>query len=1520
MGDDETLIMDLERQYENACNAVSDGTHVIYTQNIQKIRPFDDLFYTSVIVNDHFHLNGMLDTGSMSCTLSEAAEQKLLSENAVLDKRALPENIVLVGVGGRTAQPKCLYEVNMKVYGICCRVPILVVPGQHDDLILGTNLIKHIVSKMKNTDEYWDFISQSPTQLSQEGEHFLDVMSNITRWRHDEIPHKIGTVKLQRAVTLAARQEHLVWGRLPSKTPLSLGSTILVEPTTSKTMPRNIMVARVITSMWGDRWVPMKITNLSDLPVTLRKNRRLADVSPCLAVEDFPILQGTGKIQMVNSEIQANTSCTSNSKLNDVGLDEIDIDLCKVTDASKEKLVQLLIKYNDVFSKHSLDCGEAKEFEHCIRLTDERPFRLPYRRIPPAHYQKLRQALTEMEEQGIIRKSVSEYASPLVLVWKKDGSLRICTDFRWLNARTLKDAHPLPHQSDCLAALGGNNYFSTMDLTSGFYNLPMREQDKKYTAFVTPMGLHEYNRMPQGLCNSPASFMRMMLSIFGDMNFSSLLCYLDDLLVFASTEEEALNRLEIVFHRLRMHRLKLSPKKCQFLRDSVKFLGHIISGSGISVDSAKVDVISKMSKSQLMEEDGCTPSPKRIKSFLGMIFYYQHFIPNCSAIAKPLFALTAGQKRRGKVRSGKHVGTFRKLNPSDWVDECDVAFSMLKEKLLKCAVLAHPDFSKPLILSIDASLDGLGAVLSQVPAGEEIARPIAFASKTLSVSQKKYPAHRLEFLALKWSVCEKFSHWLKGHTFTVWTDNNPLTYIMSKPKLDACEQRWVSKLAPYSFDIKHIAGTKNVVADTLSRDPFARTVSHRLMNESYNHLLTEADAVKEDGIQDAFRLKVECHKCNDRVECLSRYEQPCDSVVIKLLCQVHDEWETATFTRAVQLAQSVCQVAAANQISLLGFSHDELQRSQELDSTISKVLPLVIRKRRPSRRERDQLDIRALTLIKQWDRLKIQDGILYRVTKDPVSRQKRHQYVLPQCMKEKALSGLHDLAGHQGQARTIHLARQRFFWPKMDHEIKEYVKCCRRCILAKTPEPAARAPLESIKTSAPMELVCLDFWSAEDNKQRSVDVLVLTDHFTKLAHAFPCINQTAKQVARKLWDHVFCVYGFPERIHTDQGTNFESELIAELLALSGVSKSRTTAYHPMGNGITERFNRTLGTMIRSLPLRSKDKWPQQIQTLTFAYNSTVHETTGYAPFQLMFGRIPRLPVDVMFKQVLNDPVTVDYSNYAAALMSHLSEAAEIAQKHATQEQNKQAEMYNRRIKGVHLHCGDRVLIANKSERGKRKLADKWEPTVYTIVDSDPKTHIYKVEDDKGLTKVVHRNMLLDISFLPVTLPEETSDESATEECSDDSECESLLSNSTDCLEDETSRNKTYSGALNREHSPNSLSVDEPIQQDVDSSDTYHGDSNSGSQIQILSDEASGPCDSNSDSPSANPVMSNPDVGDSVIVDVLSSDHEQGKITTRAGRVVKRVNRLIETMAQKPFKMPNLSNSFLKKSQSVLSLF
>lgn len=419
-------------------------------------------------------------------------------------------------------------------------------------------------------------------------------------------------------------------------------------------------------------------------------------------------------------------------------------------------MVDLLTRYESIFSHKSLDCGKAKEFVHRIRLSDGRPFRLPYRRLTPSHYEKLRLALNEMEERDIIRKSSNEYASPLV--WKKNGDLRLCTDFRWLNARMIKDAHPLPHQADALAALGGNVFFSTMDLTSGYYNIEVHEEDKKFTAFTSPFGLYEYNRLPQGLCNSPATFMRMIMCIFGDQNFLSFLCYLDDILVFAPDQQLALQRLEMVFDRLKAHNLRLAPKKCHFLRSSVNFLGYIVTRDGISTDPEKVRVIVDLSENDVMVENTSVPSPSKIRSFLGMAGFYQQFFEGYSQTSKPLFALTSGMKKPRHAKGKVCLPVTRKLTAADWTSECREAFDKLKKALLDNATLAHPDFSRPFLLSVDASSCGLGAVLSQLAEGEDVARPVAFACKSLSYAQSHYPAHRLEFLALKWAVCDKFSH------------------------------------------------------------------------------------------------------------------------------------------------------------------------------------------------------------------------------------------------------------------------------------------------------------------------------------------------------------------------------------------------------------------------------------------------------------------------------------------------------------------------------------------------------------------------------------------------------------------------------------------------------------------------------------------------------------------------------------------------------------------------------------------
>ena len=1312
----------------------------------------------------------MLDSGSMACSLSSRLLPMLQDAGVISPHSIAPTSVVLIGCGGLKTSPVGVCELQMKVHDCQVSVPTLIVDGQADDLILGSNVIKHLIRMIKPSGNYREEESLS-RQTSGQGDGLLQLLATVERWRGGETPDKVGTVKLKHAVTLEPMKEHLVWGCLPSHACLSAGSTLVVEPSQSRTVPRTVMVGRLVTTLWGNGWVPVRVINPSHKPVTLKRNCKIADVFPCVALEDFDndYLYMTDKTDDVECNVARAAELTdsgseksltvdsehsvpepSGSALHDLGLQDIDIDSARLSPFWKAKLVDLLKKYESIFSRHSMDCGKAKGFVHRIRLSDSKPFRLPYRRLSPSHYDKLRTALNEMEEREIIRKSSSEYASPLVLVWKKNGDLRLCTDFRWLNARTIKDAHPLPHQADALAALGGNAYFSTMDLTSGYYNVDVHEEDKKFTAFTSQFGLYEYNRLPQGLCNSPATFMRMM-AIFGDQNFLSLLCYLDDILVFAPDEDLALQRLEMVFERLKVHNLKLAPKKCHLMRPSVKFLGHVIDKHGIATDSEKVKAIVNLSEKDLMDEACGAPSPTKLRSFLGMVGFYQQFFEGFSKVSKPLFALTSGVNRPRFSKGKRKTPVIRKLTCADWTPECSEAFKTLKLALLDNAALAHPDFSRPFLLSVDASSNGLGAVLSQLAEGDTVARPIAFASKSLSYAQSRYPAHRLEFLALKWAVCDKFSHWLRGHRFTVWTDNNPLTYILSKPKLDACEQRWVAKLAPFDFDIRYIPGPKNVVADALSREPFVRpSVLHRLTRVPYGALLEEANSLNPDHVQEAFH-----QSCNPRV-------MPSTSIAVaaSLGPSISRQAVSAVFERSLdhehvppqafllpQLVQSIqpCELSVIRPLP-----RETLMVSQRADPCLSRVLHYVDRQRRPSRREREHEPADTLGLLRHWEKFTLKTGVLYRVSKDVVTKRKTYQYVVPSALKEKVLRGVHDEAGHQGQKRTLYLCRQRFYWQGMEGDVKQYVKCCRRCVISKSPEPEARAPLESITTSRPLELVCIDFWLAEDSSNKSLDVLVVTDHFTKLSNAYLCPNQSAKAVANQLWNSFFCVYGFPERIHSDQGANFESSLIAEMLLAAGVHKSHTTPYHPMGNGAVERFNRTLGNMIRALPPKAKHRWPQLLRSLTFAYNATVHETTGFAPFQLMFGRTPRLPVDLLFGSVLQDDQLVDYDAYVQRLRHDLAEAMKVAQISSTKQQQRQAALYNRKFKGAAVEVGDRVLLANKGERGKRKLADRWDSHLYTVVETNMNTHTFRIRNcATNQEKVVHRNLIMPVNFLPI---------------------------------------------------------------------------------------------------------------------------------------------------------------------------
>ena len=369
-----------------------------------------------------------------------------------------------------------------------------------------------------------------------------------------------------------------------------------------------------------------------------------------------------------------------------------------------------------------------------------------------------------MLDGGAICLSQSPWCNAVVLVRKKDRGLRFCIDFRRLNSRTKKDAYPLPRMQETMESMVGTWFFSSMDLKSGFWQVKMAKDSQQYTAFmVGSMGVYEFLRMPYGLCNTPATFQRLMQNCLRELNLTYSLIYLDDVIVFSRTEEEHLHHLRVVFDQFLEHGLKLKPSKCHFLQDEITFQGHKISADGMRPGMANLKAIAEMAPPKTYTE---------IWHFTSMTGFFRWFIKGYSKIAKPLNDLLEGEA--SKLKNEELELTLQALQ----------AFKDLKKKCMTAPVLVFADFKKPFQLETDASREGLGAILLQESDNEQY-HPVAFASGQLKGGEPKYHSSKLEFLALKWAVTEQFREYLQYQPFTVWTDNNPLTYILMTPNLDA---------------------------------------------------------------------------------------------------------------------------------------------------------------------------------------------------------------------------------------------------------------------------------------------------------------------------------------------------------------------------------------------------------------------------------------------------------------------------------------------------------------------------------------------------------------------------------------------------------------------------------------------------------------------------------------------------------------------------------------------------------------
>ena len=942
-----------------------------------------------------------------------------------------------------------------------------------------------------------------------------------------------------------------------------------------------------------------------------------------------------------------------------------------LTDSQVLVLKQLLIDYADVFAMNDQDLGLLHSVKHRIDTGEARPIKEPMRRTPLGFEGEEEKHLADMLRNGIVRPSFSSWASPPVLVRKKDGSVRWCIDYRRLNDVTLKDVFPLPLIEQCLDTLSGHSWYSSLDMASGYWQLEIAEEDKPKTAFITKFGLFEHNRMAFGLCNAPATFQRAIQLVLADLLWRKALAYIDDVIVLGTSFEDHISSLKAVLDRFRLHNLKLKPRKCHLFKRQLEFLGHVVSEDGVSVAPAKIDKVLHWPVPRTVTE---------LQSFLGFVNYHRNHLENLARVAQPLYALA---QTKGAL---------------EWTEEHDAIFEQLKSALVSAPVLAFPIPDGQFILDTDASDGAIGAVLSQVQ-GEET-HVIAYASN--SKAQQNYCTTRKELLAVV-HFTRLFRHYLLGRQFMVRTDHGSLTWLLRFKQIGGQLARWLEELSQFDMVIVHRPGRVHQNADGLSRIPLPDDACDCYRAGS------SVDDLPCGG----------CTHCRRMHKDWARFEDDVDDVVplaVRALTvdpRVNwcDGYSTADLVRMQRADPALCHV-----IEWLESDAEPPDRDLWLRSAESKEVWL----------NRSLLELGPDSLLQyRWER---EEGV-------------QKCLVVPRALVRECMALLHEVpgGGHYGDGKTVERARQKFWWPFMARDCRLFVQGCDRCNASKYGRQSARAGLGVFHAGVPLERVHLDILGPfPESRQGNRYVLMVVDQFTKWVECLPLPNQSASEVATAFVNEFVSRLGCPLQVHTDQGTNFESELFLAVCSLLRIAKTRTTPYRPCSNGQVERMNRTLLGMVRCFVEKDHLLWDTYVPQLAGAIRATPNRTTGFSPNFLMLGREVTSPADLL----LPVPGSEDREPvpYAQDLLDRMREVHEVARKHIKDAQQVQKKTYDLRLAQRSYEEGDLVYAIDTSRQAGvgSKLKPIWRGPC--LVEEVLSPVVYRVRDRRR-SQVLHHDRL-----------------------------------------------------------------------------------------------------------------------------------------------------------------------------------
>lgn len=736
-----------------------------------------------------------------------------------------------------------------------------------------------------------------------------------------------------------------------------------------------------------------------------------------------------------------------------------------------------------------LGCVQGVQF-HLKLKDDAHPRFFPTRRVPPAILQRVETELENMSKQGVIVEDTdSEWSSPMVPVLKRDGSVRICVDFRHINKSIKREHFQIPSLEDILTQLQGATVFSCLDARSGYLQIPVAETSQKFLVFSTPFGNFRFTRMPFGISSAPEIFQKCMSHLLSGLK--GVVCYLDDVLVSGKTQSEHDNNLLAVIQRLKQCNLKLNKEKCVFSQPTVTFLGHVLSAQGIHPDPEK--------QKALMD----IPQPttvKEVRSFLGLAGYVgQRFVPHFSTLTSPIWQTIKGEKLL-------------------WSNAASSAFDKLKLELSKSLNLTFFDNNSDTILKVDASGVGIGGVLIQND------RPVLFASRKLSPVEQRYAHIEKEFLSIVF-CCYRFKSFLVGKSFEINTDNAPLIAFFDKPldRVPLRIQRWLLSLQCFSFNTKHISGKDNNIADTLSRCP-----------------ASDIEPCEAERAHDIVNLV--------RQTCPLRLED-------------------------IQLAISN-DAEASNLIAAIQSEWTWVNRSIKCYTHLRTSLTLA-------------------------DNLLFFDDRLF----------------IPRSLRGRIIADAHE--GHLGQSKMKEILRSHFFWPKMGHDIEEYVRQCQSCI--RFSGENRHAPLQSTveQVNSPWQRVAIDI-TGPSERLKGATYLSVIDYYSRFPFLHRLHSTSSHEIIEAL-THLFSLFGTPFELVSDNGTNFVSQEFETFLASQGIKHFRSSNYYPQSNGVVERLHATVKHRLDKLLFEGMPL-DKAVPLCLRELRSSPHSSTGETPFFRMFGR------------------------------------------------------------------------------------------------------------------------------------------------------------------------------------------------------------------------------------------------------------------------------------------------------------